>query len=805
MSPDRKKRQKYAIRSCLACRKRKVKCQLGNVDIPSSLEPVQREDACQRCKKMDLDCIVWDGERKSKRYTIDSASIATEDRRSTTPRQSTSSLKEPTIDRDQILSPFYPFKPTFKPTQEGIRFEAPTEQPQNGLDRPGTMTQSTMEKVRLMGILRRPILMMTQILERQDRFRCGIPPSTASFNAENDIDCSFLSEAAYSVYDLSLIIQHPHLPRLRDLITLYKASPNPSRKLLVYTMLFLCKSTSSNNLTCEIASIQKSISQLALQTVLNAPRNIEAAQALEILSVHCPFLLASGERADQRRLTSQEDGSTAGSVMIAIAIKIVLSLGIEPKEDAMDLKNILWVSLCSWELALSFHDHRPIVPRQMHILRYGDLSELAAFTQEDDEWSCIGKIARAIGCKALYFRSRAILESGKCELESEALVQESKDGTEMQARQALALDNYQASMKEEECDRCRSLSKVKADLKSENPVGGKAGPYTKILLALSNFAWLWLDLEAIGMHYILLSKALGNMHSFLLRTQGEDQISVGQSVEASNSIYRIDFRQRIWEHPEWSDHVAVYGKLRNKVILSFISRSCQLRQHIEDVQFGLNAAALPDDQKQEIRTTIPVPLLSAVLVNATKSLLDTQIVLLQAWNHVHEDTDMYMVIIRQAAEVLSDERMDIRMMNPVTGEYEAGVGQCCSEILRIIADTMSDWQNKQRIVLANYREKQKTRAAPRIQNSAHDSEGLHTTNSVNTSSYEAVIPNSSPMLFDSTQQVGEIAANQTQSSTPVIFDQLPTLNTLLEGMLEIPDLNDFIASMNQQQASFSLG
>ncbi|PWN31553.1 uncharacterized protein FA14DRAFT_88767 [Meira miltonrushii] len=802
MSPDRKKRQKYAIRSCLACRKRKVKCQLSNVEIPSSLEPLQGEDACQRCKKMDLDCIVWDGERKSKRYTIESASIATEDRRSTTPRQSTSSRNESTIDRDQILSPFYPFKPTFKPTQEGVRYEPTTEQAHNNPDRSGTKTQSMMGKVRLMGILRRPILMMTQILERQDKFRCGIPQSAATSIIGNDIDCSFLSEAAYDVYDLGVIIQHPHLPRLRDLYMLYRSSPNPSRKLLLYTMLLLCRSNSSTNLKHELASIQRTVSQLALQSVLNAPRNIEAAQALELIAVHCPFLLASGEGADQRRLISQEDASTAGSVMIAIAIKIFLSLGFEPK-SASDSENVLWTSLCSWELALSFHDHHPIKPRQLHTSRPGDLIESIAFTQQDDEWICVGKIARWIGCKAMYFRSRAVLESGKCELESEALMQESKNEAEMQARQASALDGYQAKMKDEECDRCRGLSRIKSDLQSENVITQKASSYTKLLLALTNLAWLWLDLEAIGMHYILLSKALGNMHSFIIRTKGEDALNVGQSVEASNSLYRIDFRQRIWEQPEWSEHVAIYGKLRQKVTSTCISRSCQLRQHIQDVQLGLDAAALQKEQTQDCRAIIPVPLLSAILMNATKSLLDTQIVLLQAWNHVHEDTDMYVVIIRQAAEVLSDERMDVRIFNSITGEFETGIGQCCADILRIIADTMSDWQNKQRIVLANYREKQKTRAAPRVQQNPHDSEGVHATNSIN-AGYEAFLPDGSPMLFDPTGQVGQISDDQTQSSTPVIFDQLPTLNTLLEGMLEIPDLNDFIASMNQQQISFSL-
>lgn len=783
MSPDRgKKREKYASRSCLACRKRKVKCELNNLQIPSSLNALSKEDACEHCKWRGIDCIVWDGERKSKRYTIESSSI-TSKRQS----QSTTSRAESRIDRDQILTPFYPFKPTFRPTQDGTEHVQATNA---GRSTTHTRNEAMNEKVKLLSIIRRPMLMMTQILERQDKFRCGIPPSVGMV----DFDCSFLSEEAYNVYDLGLIIQHPHLPRIRELYALQQSSPNPSRKFLLYTMLFLCRSKSPTEDKDETAYIQKTIYQLALHSTLNAPRSIEAAQALELLAVHCPFLLATSEGKDERRLTSQEEGSTAGSVMIAIAIKIVLSLGLEP--ESMDRQNVLWTSLCSWELALSFHDHSPIQPRKMNIPKFDDLNKSIAFTQEDDESECVGKIARSIGCTALYFRSRAVLESGKAELESEAILQELKDAKQMQSRQGNVLDTFKANMIEEEYDRCRTLNKIKADLRGESLIAHKVCSHAKLLLAMTDMIWLWLDLEAIGMHYILLSKALGSMHTFLLQTRDEDQLSVGQSIEASNSIFRIDFRQRIWEDPEWSEHVAVYGRLRNKVILSYISRSCQLRQHVQDIQHALDAVPPHEKQEQHCRAFVPMPLLSAILVNATKSLLDTQIVLLQAWNHVHEDTDMYMVIIRQAGEMLSDERMDVRLMNPVTGEHESGIGECCAEILRIIADTMSDWQNKQKIVIANHREKQKNRST--IQ---EDQQIMNESNVMQIPSSSINAPED-PMLVDSLYQ---IAGDQTQSSTPAIFDQLPTLNNLFEGMLEISDLNDFIASMNQRQNSFSLG
>lgn len=65
-SAAKKIRRTHARRSCLACRKRKARCELPDITVPSSMDPLPYTVKCHRCKTLDTDCIVWDGDRKMK-------------------------------------------------------------------------------------------------------------------------------------------------------------------------------------------------------------------------------------------------------------------------------------------------------------------------------------------------------------------------------------------------------------------------------------------------------------------------------------------------------------------------------------------------------------------------------------------------------------------------------------------------------------------------------------------------------------------------------------------------------------------
>ncbi|PWZ03582.1 hypothetical protein BCV70DRAFT_142661, partial [Testicularia cyperi] len=60
------RRRAYAKRSCLKCREKKARCELPDLTIPSTMQPLSVDKACHRCKVLSLDCIVWDGDRKRK-------------------------------------------------------------------------------------------------------------------------------------------------------------------------------------------------------------------------------------------------------------------------------------------------------------------------------------------------------------------------------------------------------------------------------------------------------------------------------------------------------------------------------------------------------------------------------------------------------------------------------------------------------------------------------------------------------------------------------------------------------------------
>lgn len=63
--PLKRARRTHARRSCLACRQRKARCELPDITVPSSMEPLERHLQCHRCRTLETDCVVWDGDRKA--------------------------------------------------------------------------------------------------------------------------------------------------------------------------------------------------------------------------------------------------------------------------------------------------------------------------------------------------------------------------------------------------------------------------------------------------------------------------------------------------------------------------------------------------------------------------------------------------------------------------------------------------------------------------------------------------------------------------------------------------------------------
>ncbi|KAF9373064.1 hypothetical protein CPB97_000824 [Podila verticillata] len=65
-TPTLRRKRPLAKRSCSNCREKKARCELPDIHVPSSKQPVAEAKRCHRCNVLDIDCVVWDGDRKRK-------------------------------------------------------------------------------------------------------------------------------------------------------------------------------------------------------------------------------------------------------------------------------------------------------------------------------------------------------------------------------------------------------------------------------------------------------------------------------------------------------------------------------------------------------------------------------------------------------------------------------------------------------------------------------------------------------------------------------------------------------------------
>ncbi|KFH65700.1 hypothetical protein MVEG_07804 [Podila verticillata NRRL 6337] len=65
-TPIPRTKRPLAKRSCLSCRVKKARCELPDLFVSSSQDPVIKSKRCHRCSVLEIDCIVWDGDRKRK-------------------------------------------------------------------------------------------------------------------------------------------------------------------------------------------------------------------------------------------------------------------------------------------------------------------------------------------------------------------------------------------------------------------------------------------------------------------------------------------------------------------------------------------------------------------------------------------------------------------------------------------------------------------------------------------------------------------------------------------------------------------
>lgn len=69
MAEPRAKRT-HARRSCELCKVRKTRCELPDLEVPSSSSPLPSEKACHRCRVLALPCVVDDSSKKARKRAL---------------------------------------------------------------------------------------------------------------------------------------------------------------------------------------------------------------------------------------------------------------------------------------------------------------------------------------------------------------------------------------------------------------------------------------------------------------------------------------------------------------------------------------------------------------------------------------------------------------------------------------------------------------------------------------------------------------------------------------------------------------
>ena len=96
MPPIQKRpRRTHARRSCQMCQRRKARCELPDLEVPSSPLPLPDHQACHRCKTLQISCIVDDANKKVKK----AASNDTPSRPTQAKRQESSTIDRPRMQK----------------------------------------------------------------------------------------------------------------------------------------------------------------------------------------------------------------------------------------------------------------------------------------------------------------------------------------------------------------------------------------------------------------------------------------------------------------------------------------------------------------------------------------------------------------------------------------------------------------------------------------------------------------------------------------------------------------------------------
>lgn len=272
-----KARRTHARRSCNTCKVRKTRCELPDLDVPSSTEPLPKEKSCHRCSTLCLPCVVDDSRMKKRK-------------RGGSPSSEPAAFSNSAVDGPGTK------RTSRKGGSGNTRRNGSTEiRPVNvvshAIDVAPVFGDRSNSTLRLHG---RPLTLVSELLGNAGRhlykevYRRIVV--THDFRIDELVDKAARRRLGPRIELLRTY--HPHLQDIDHLFDLLKRHPDDTTmQFLLCVAVFLgAQSLPEDQDMCRIRdTLGEVLTTLLMLMLSHRPESFYAIQALEVFSLHAPF------------------------------------------------------------------------------------------------------------------------------------------------------------------------------------------------------------------------------------------------------------------------------------------------------------------------------------------------------------------------------------------------------------------------------------------------------------------------------------------------------------------------------------
>lgn len=377
-----KARRTHARRSCNVCKVRKTRCELPDLGVPASSDPLPEDKSCHRCRVLSLPCVVNDSHMKSRRGQ-DGAGVSKDMQPKQEPQfwKSTDEGPSPASASDSQRPSKRRRTPVSVPKDNG-----PQPLRKDAVDFHG------LRRVRLQG---RPHFVTSSLLKLANGVRrpshevdLTIPPGQ---RVSHLVGAEMRRRLACAFDQVRTL--HPHLQRLDDLFSMTEEREfDAALELLLATTLYVTIQSLPN--TAETNSLREELVPHILKhehfVLAKQTPCFYAIQALEVLTFHAPFSPALPYTPTDLRLLGPSRGLLGAALNISASVNfdnLVNSSRLE-RRDNPDFW--LWLGIRATEAQMALEDVAPRKPALLAEARAG--CDPLMLPENEQVWNSAGGI-----------------------------------------------------------------------------------------------------------------------------------------------------------------------------------------------------------------------------------------------------------------------------------------------------------------------------------------------------------------------------------------------------------------------------